>query len=71
MHGSTWAAGNNLTLADFALLTSAIAGNMIVPIDAEKHPNIVAWIERAKKLPYFHIVENMIKRFVEILSDKA
>lgn len=52
-----WVAGDQLTIADFNLVTSAIAMDVLVPVDANKYPNITAWIKRAQQLPYYNVIE--------------
>ncbi|KAK4877102.1 hypothetical protein RN001_009608 [Aquatica leii] len=54
LEGSTWVAGNNVTLADFSLLSTITTLDDLVPIDSNKYANIIAWIKRGEQLPYYH-----------------
>lgn len=58
---SEWVAGNSVTLADYSLITSISASNLLVKIDHEKYPKIIAWLNRARELPVHHISEEGIK----------
>lgn len=48
-----YAAGDELSIADFSLVTTTTSLNILVPIDETRFPNIVKWIELMKTLPYY------------------
>ena len=45
--------GNTLTLADLSCITSLSSMNALFSIDDTKYPNLTAYIERMKQLPYY------------------
>ncbi|XP_016958513.1 glutathione S-transferase 1 [Drosophila biarmipes] len=51
--GHDYIAGNQLTIADFSLVTSITALAVFVDIDPVKYPKVTAWIKRLETLPYF------------------
>nr|QGA89197.1 glutathione S-transferase delta 1 [Periplaneta americana] len=48
LEGQTWAAGDNLTIADFDLVTSVSSAETF-DFDVSKYPNVVRWYSNAKK----------------------
>lgn len=61
LENSQWVAGNSVTLADYSLVASVSAANLLVKIDSEKYPNIISWLNRAKEWPVHYINEEGIK----------
>lgn len=53
-----WVAGDGLTIADFSLITSVTALDIISPILPYKYKNICAWIKTIEDLPYYKSVNN-------------
>lgn len=51
--GHDFIAGDQLTIADFSLITSITALAVFVVIDTVKYANITAWIKRIEELPYY------------------
>jgi len=51
--GHDYIAGNQLTIADFSLITSITALAVFVDIDPVKYSKITAWIKKLEELPYF------------------
>lgn len=45
--------GDELTIADLCCITSVSSVNEVVPIDADKFPKLVEWIDRLAQLPYY------------------
>uniref|UniRef100_A0A1I8Q1N3 Uncharacterized protein n=2 Tax=Stomoxys calcitrans TaxID=35570 RepID=A0A1I8Q1N3_STOCA len=43
--------GNDMTLADISINTTLVTLNLLLPVNAEKYPLTVAWMERMKSLP--------------------
>lgn len=50
---SAYVCGDDLTIADLALLSSVSSINEIVAIDPVKYPNLTKWFENLRKLPYY------------------
>ncbi|KAK4877094.1 hypothetical protein RN001_009600 [Aquatica leii] len=75
LEGRVWATGDKLTLADFALIPLVTSAHIAVPIDENKFPNITAWLNRAKQLPYYHCNaegnEEFKTQFLERLHSKS
>ncbi|KAK4877096.1 hypothetical protein RN001_009602 [Aquatica leii] len=75
LEGRTWATGDKLTLADFALIPMVTSTHIVIPIDKNKFPNITAWLNRAERLPYYHINaegdEEFKTQFFERLHSKC
>ncbi|XP_043643103.1 glutathione S-transferase 1-like [Drosophila teissieri] len=51
--GHDYIAGDQLTIADFSVITSIPALAVFADIDPVKYPKITAWIKRIEELPYF------------------
>lgn len=45
--------GNSLTVADLSCVATISCLDEFAPIDAEKYPNLVNWINRLSELPYY------------------
>ncbi|XP_055589444.1 uncharacterized protein LOC129741721 [Uranotaenia lowii] len=45
--------GNSMTLADLSCIASIASMHAIFPADAGQYPNLVRWINRMSKLPYY------------------
>lgn len=45
--------GNDLTIADFSLISSISSGNIVAPIDSVAYPYLLKWIHRISRLPYY------------------
>lgn len=48
-----WIAGPQMTIADLSLLPSITSLGVMVPIEAEKCPKLVKWIQRAETMPFY------------------
>ncbi|SPP75872.1 glutathione S-transferase 1-like [Drosophila guanche] len=46
-------AGNQLTIADFSLISTITSLDVLVTIDHAKYARVSAWIKRLKELPYY------------------
>ncbi|XP_016984873.2 LOW QUALITY PROTEIN: uncharacterized protein LOC108048611 [Drosophila rhopaloa] len=53
LKGQDYIAGNQLTIADFSLISSVTSLEAFVPLDPVKYPRISAWIKRLEQLPYY------------------
>ncbi|XP_055310315.1 glutathione S-transferase 1-1-like [Sitodiplosis mosellana] len=50
---SSYACGDEMTIADFCLVASAESLTENAPMDPSKHPKIMKWMERMSQLTYF------------------
>ncbi|KDR11943.1 Glutathione S-transferase 1-1 [Zootermopsis nevadensis] len=48
LEGQAWAAGDHLTIADFALVAT-VSSSEILGFDVTKYPNVSKWLAKAKK----------------------
>lgn len=53
MKDAEYMVGNSLTVADFSAAPIITSVNGLIPIDGNKYPKLVAYIERLSQLPYF------------------
>lgn len=62
--------GKHLTIADISVAVTAISTDYYVPIKADKHPNIVAWLKRVREsIPVFDEVNAVcVKGLNELIS---
>uniref|UniRef100_A0A0K8TY79 Glutathione S-transferase 1 n=1 Tax=Bactrocera latifrons TaxID=174628 RepID=A0A0K8TY79_BACLA len=66
-----YVAGDNLTIADLSLIASISSMHAYIDSDATKYPNLVAWIKRLEKLPYYEKANgNGVKQFIELIKSK-
>lgn len=57
LEGQSWAAGDNMTIADFSILSSITSMMFVVPIDIQEFPNITNWLKKMQTLPYYYVTE--------------
>lgn len=63
-----WVAGDSVTLADFSLIPSiTLAHHLLVPIDVQKYPNVIRWINNAEQLPFYYENTNYLTAFSNFL----
>ncbi|KAF2902737.1 hypothetical protein ILUMI_03445 [Ignelater luminosus] len=48
-----WMACDNVTLADFSLISSVTTADVLVPVDQSRFSKLNTWIKRAEGLPYY------------------
>lgn len=48
-----YVAGDQLTIADFSLVSSITSMSIVCPLEPKKHPKILAWLKEIQKLPYY------------------
>lgn len=51
--------GDNLTVADLSTICGVTQFEALLSLDATKYPNIFAWIQRLKELPYFYEINTI------------
>lgn len=62
-------AGQNLTIADFSIITTLTALDYFVPIDEAKHPKVAKWVNSCKELPYYNEANEGLQQFKEFIQD--
>lgn len=60
-----FAAGDQMTIADFNLVTTVSSMEAYVPLKNDRHPNIIRWFQKMKQLPYYGINQKGIDMFNE------
>ncbi|KAK4876080.1 hypothetical protein RN001_012502 [Aquatica leii] len=68
LKNGNWAAGDDLSLADFSLISTVTTIDVFVPIDVNKYKNIVNWIKRVEDLPYYHVNQDGLNAFKAVIS---
>jgi len=68
LEGHNWVAGDNITIADFSLVASTTSLDVLVPINASKYSNVIAWIKRAQQLPYYTVNQKGVEDFRALMK---
>lgn len=64
-------AGDCLTIADHCCVATASSLGGVVKLDPQKYPNVSAWMERMKKLPYYEEANGLgCKKYTDILRKR-
>lgn len=53
LESSQYVAGDDLTIADFCCVATVSTATIIIPISAERYPNLSRWYHLCKNLPYY------------------
>lgn len=53
LESSQYIAGDDLTIADFCCVATVSTATIIIPISAERYPNLSRWYHLCKNLPYY------------------
>lgn len=53
LESSDYVCGSELTIADFACISTVCSIDNIAPIDAAKYPKLLAWIKRMESIPHY------------------
>lgn len=53
LENSLYVCGDEMTIADFSLVSTAASATEIVPLEREKHLKIIEWMERMSQLSYY------------------
>lgn len=48
-----WIAGDTMTIADICAVATISSLNQVIPIDADKYPNITGWLDRFSKIDFY------------------
>lgn len=62
---TSFVCGDEMTIADFCLMATASSTVEIVSLDSSKHSNIIKWMERMSKLPYYEEVNGVRARALQ------
>ncbi|KAF5279727.1 hypothetical protein FQA39_LY05417 [Lamprigera yunnana] len=66
---SKWAAGDDLTIADFSLISTITSIDIFIPIDLKKYANIDKWMNRVKHLPYYDANQKGLNGFQQYVNE--
>lgn len=50
---SKYVAGDELSIADFSIVTTVNSFSAFVPLDESQYPHISSWMQTMEKLPYY------------------
>lgn len=64
-----YVAGDRVTVADFSIITCITAFDLFVPIEKEKYPKLVAWVERMQGLPCYQVNDVGYNELKEIIRN--
>lgn len=67
---SKYAAGDEVTIADFCLIACITTLEFYVPIDNEKYPKLSEWDKRIRELPYYHVSEPGLERYKKMAKER-
>ncbi|XP_068892686.1 glutathione S-transferase 1-like [Tenebrio molitor] len=70
LEGKQWVAGDFISVADYSLISSVTSIEVLVPIDAAKYPNVVAWEKRLKARPEYQANKKGMDEFVVLFNSK-
>ncbi|XP_001974676.2 uncharacterized protein LOC6546577 [Drosophila erecta] len=66
-----YVAGDQLTIADFSIVSTITSIGVFLELDQAKYPKIAAWLERLKELPYYEEANGKgAAQFVQLLRSK-
>lgn len=71
LKSSPFVCGDEMTIADLCLVASASSLTDIVPLDTLKHANIIEWIERLSKLPYYDSLNGVRGKMLQQLVSES
>ncbi|XP_052839696.1 glutathione S-transferase 1 [Drosophila gunungcola] len=64
-------AGDQLTIADFSIVSTITSIGVFQELDVAKYPRIAAWLDRLKELPYYEEANGSgAAQYVELLRSK-
>ncbi|KAK4877100.1 hypothetical protein RN001_009606 [Aquatica leii] len=70
LESSVWISCDNVTIADFCLVSSITSFNAWEPLDARKYPKLLNWIQNLKTLPYYWVADKGTKDFEQFVSKR-
>lgn len=63
-------AGQNVTVADFSVITDLTCLNVFVPLDEEQHPRLAGWMKKIQELPCYQAGVPGLKSYEEMVRSK-
>ncbi|XP_017038700.1 glutathione S-transferase 1-like [Drosophila ficusphila] len=69
--GNNYIAGDQLTIADFSIISSVSSLQTFVELDTAKYPKVTAWIKRLEQLPYYEEANGQGSRLFEFHVKKT
>ncbi|KAH0820124.1 hypothetical protein GEV33_002665 [Tenebrio molitor] len=70
LEGKNWVAGDAVSIADFSIISSITTMDVVVPVDTKTCPNVVSWIKRMEKLPYYDENKKGLDQIRQIIEEK-
>lgn len=70
LNGQNWVAGENMTIADFSILSSITVMDVLVPIGVQEFPNISNWLKRMETLPYYEVSQRGVLQIQKLIEEK-
>nr|WCC58234.1 glutathione S-transferase [Pharsalia antennata] len=68
---STYVAGEQLTIADFSIVTTLTTANILVPIASNRFPKISEWLAKMQALPYYASANQVgLDQFAALIKSK-
>ncbi|KRT82966.1 Glutathione S-transferase, partial [Oryctes borbonicus] len=68
---SSYVAGYELSIADFAIVATITSANVLVPVAENRFPHISKWIEKMKGLPYYEETNQAgLEKFATLMKTK-
>ncbi|KAJ8924576.1 hypothetical protein NQ315_000725 [Exocentrus adspersus] len=67
---SKYIAGDDLSIADLSIINTITNASAFVPLDEEAYPQIKAWRDRLKALPYYEINQSGGDLFRSLVKNK-
>lgn len=67
--------GNDLTVADFACISTISSADQFAPIDEKKYPKLQGWLNRMAQIPYYNEITieaaKNHQNYIKFLTKKA
>lgn len=70
LEGKAYAAGDELTIADFCLITCVATLDFYVRVDESKYPNLAAWFKKIKRLPCYGVSESGLENYKKLVTER-
>ncbi|CAH0546314.1 unnamed protein product [Brassicogethes aeneus] len=64
-----WMAGQQMTVADLAIVSTVTSVNVFVPIN-EEYPKLASWLKKMEALPYYSANKEGLEMFTCIMKSK-
>ncbi|XP_018564050.1 glutathione S-transferase 1 isoform X4 [Anoplophora glabripennis] len=68
---STYVAGEQVTIADFSIVTTLTSANVLVPVASNRFPKISEWLVKMQALPYYASANQVgLDQFAAVVKSK-